>query len=108
MNIELIKRDFAAFADPATPVVVTNDSANWTQSRELRIAKFTSTKAEYPDIEFQGKSYSYREFLASSAMADLHGLAEMIASSLPHAPGYVGGSFVEPQVTDDDTQVTTT
>ena len=39
-------------------------------------------------------------------MADLHGLAEMISSSLPHLPGFVGEVFIEPRLTEDDSQVT--
>src|SRR3972149_2281217 len=102
MNIELIKRDFAAFADPATPVVVLGREISWTQSRETRSASFADTAPDFPDISFGGKTFQYREFFASSAMADLHGLAEKISSSLPDLPGFVGEVFLEPPLTEED------
>lgn len=103
MDLDLIRKDFAAFADPATPVEVHGNVIKWVQGHEARSATLVPS-AQIPDIVFGERTFSYGEFFASPFMADLRGLAEMMRLTLPRMPGYVGAKFVEPKVTFDDTK----
>lgn len=105
MDISSFKADIAAFADPVSPVSSSGDTITWSQEGTTRSCRLVSRDNELPDIEVDGRRYSYREFFASDLMGSLLSLANSIQRVLPASPGYVGKNFVEPRAQDDDDQI---
>ena len=89
-TLESIRRDIAAFADPATQVEVSDRGAEWMQRRRpRRVAFLRAQSSEFPDIQLESQRMGYREFFASERMADLKGLAENIAALMEAPRPYV-------------------
>ncbi|MFA6093233.1 MAG: NACHT domain-containing protein [Elusimicrobiota bacterium] len=90
--LEIIRRDIAAFADPASKVELNEREASWQQRRRKMHATFIrSDGSSYPDIQINEQRYKYAEFFASEHMADLRSLAENIYSSMVEPTIYVSG-----------------
>lgn len=83
-----VKRDFLAFADPATAISVDAKEVRWTQNREQRVAYLGHSPAG-TTLRFREQMYAYGQFFASETMADLRGLAESLVPYLRTLPSYV-------------------
>ena len=79
--IDNIKRDFEAFADPGTTVVVEHEGALWKQGGEDRTCAFVQAMTSHPNVKHNGEVLPYRGFLASSSMANLASLANFIRNT---------------------------
>lgn len=78
---EIIKRDFEVFADPGTTPEIEQEDALWEQGGKVRTCEFVQAKTPYPTVKYDGKVLRYREFLASSSMANLANLAKFIQNT---------------------------
>lgn len=87
--LDLLRADLVAFGDPGEPVRIDESqdgvTARWTQNGGTREAKFNL--GDFPSfndtsVELDGGQLSYRAFLASAAMADLHAIARNTAAVL--------------------------
>jgi len=92
---ETLRSDFASFADPHTPVELNGRDITWIRSRQERHAVLVPVKGDYPDIRYEGEQLGYRQFFASTSMADLRSLAETMVPFLTKQPAYVGDSYVD-------------
>jgi len=77
-----IESDLASFADPGT-VSVTNSgsrflNAAWMMREEFREATFRVSQDSGITVTIDGKTRTYRAFLANTQMADLRHMAQMI------------------------------
>ncbi len=85
-----IRRDIRPFADPGSEVLGESDEIYWEKDGEAHTATLKETPGDYlPSITMNGVDMTYRHFLASSHMADLHRLAEFMPKSLDHPEDYV-------------------
>lgn len=90
--LDFIRRDIAAFADPATPVQVSDRGAEWHQRRQqYKVTFLRSSESEWPDIQIEERRYGYAEFFASEHMGDMKALAENIFASINVPSPYVEG-----------------
>lgn len=86
--IDDIRSDLETFADPRTAVEIDSDAALWEQGGEARVIQFVrAASGSQPDVRYNGQVFPYREFLASTSMANLANLAKFIAreSPFPHS-----------------------
>jgi uncharacterized protein YjbI with pentapeptide repeats len=97
-----LTKDFSAFADPATAVMMAGDDIVWTQNRQRRQATLVRQANDLPDLIVDGRQYKYREFFASDSMADLTGLANNIKAVIPTLSTFVADVFVDPEVVTED------
>lgn len=89
-RLDLIRRDLAVFADPATPVQVTERGAEWHQRRRpVRVTFVRAAGTDLPDIQVGDRTYGYTEFFASEHMADLRALADYTATTIEVPKPYV-------------------
>lgn len=94
--IEYLRRDLAAFADPGTVTVSVAQGrlvdAVWQQSGRDRSAKFsidTDSSSIPESVAFEGEEVSYANFMSSSRMADLRGLAGVMRNVIRENLTYV-------------------
>ena len=83
LQIEQIRKDLGAFSDPGTVIDVSKMSGrsvsiSWTLRRQNRTDTFSLSATEGIHHVAEGERMSYRSFLASEALSDLYGLAQMI------------------------------
>ena len=90
-TLDTIRRDIAAFADPATEVSVHERGAEWTQRRVRHQVSFSPGADRFPDIQYRGRSFSYRDFFASEHMADLRAFAEATCTQIFPPNIYIEG-----------------
>ena len=85
-----IRRDIRPFADPGSEVLGESDEIYWEKDGEAHTATLKEAPGDYlPSITMNGVDMTYRHFLASPHMADLHRLAEFMPKSLDHPEDYV-------------------
>ena len=85
-----IRRDIRPFADPGSEVIDESDELYWEKDGDAHTARLKEAPGEYlPLITINGVDMAYRDFLASTYMADLPHLAEFIPKSLDRAHDYV-------------------
>ena len=95
-----IDKDIRAFADPGSPVVVEPSSAVWEKDGKECSIKFTAAGPNsFPDVNILKKRMSYRSFLASEWMADLHSLGEFILKTHQRSYEYLETSA---RIEDDE------
>jgi hypothetical protein len=99
MDLDEIRKDLAAFADPGTDVRTDGLVVQWTQNRERREATLVPIDTELPDFLLGGRRFRYAEFFASELMADLRGLAESLPRYLASLPAFVQDTYVESRAT---------
>lgn len=77
-----IEKDLTPFADPSTPLEVRIDGrsiwAKWESREKSHEARFSVSMETGVQVAFQGRTATYRSFLAGPEMADLLGLAKTI------------------------------
>ncbi|MXY07982.1 MAG: NACHT domain-containing protein, partial [Rhodothermaceae bacterium] len=80
--INIIKEDFEAFADPGITPEIEPGAALWEQGGRARTCEFVQEKTYLlPNVKHNGEVLPYREFLASSSMANLSSLANFIGNT---------------------------
>lgn len=93
---ENISKDIASFADPGTDIRIEPERdglfrATWYQSGKRRVDLFLADEgAPWPDsVRIGGGHIAYASFLASTAMADLHGIARNTGNVIEELDDYV-------------------
>jgi len=89
-QIEQLRRDISAFADPGT-IVELNDptsrniTVTWNLRGKRRVDNFSISPTDGIKHIRDGERYDYRIFLASEDLSDLYGLARMIKQASPRS-----------------------
>jgi hypothetical protein len=80
--LDEVLRDLASFSDPGTEVRHAQGRLSWTRSRVQYEALLVNRGAGFPDVMFEGTTFTYEGFLASTALSDLRDLAQAILSTV--------------------------
>jgi hypothetical protein len=89
--LDQVRRDVTSFADPGSPVEISDRVLRWTRSRVEFAAQLirNTTGFGFPDVAINGREYNYTGFLASEALADLKDLAATMSASIAPPPRYI-------------------
>lgn len=81
--IDIIRNDLSSFVDIGKDLLVDDSGAKWIQNKKEMVIRFTRGEY-YPNVVFQNKQYTYKDFFASEYMADLFSLSESMLIYLPN------------------------